>query len=98
MIGRSLGGFTIVRKLGAGGRGEGYLAEYRRTQRRVAIKILRAERSNEPEHAARLLTEARALSLIKHPGIVEIYDCDLADGRVYLVMELLDGESLASAL
>ena len=98
MIGRSVGGFTIVRKLGSGGMGEVYLAEHRRIHRQVAVKVLRAELSSDAEAAARFLTEARAMSLIRHPGIVEIYDCDLADGRLYLVMELLEGESLATAL
>src|SRR5262249_23229825 len=63
-----------------------------------AIKVLRPELSSDAEVTARFLTEARATSLMKHPGIVEIFDCDLVDGRVYLVMELLDGESLANAL
>jgi eukaryotic-like serine/threonine-protein kinase len=98
MIGRSLGGFTIVQKLGSGGMGEVYRAEHRRIHRQAAIKVLLPALSQDAEALIRLFNEARATSLIKHPGIVEVYDCDVADERAYLVMELLEGENLAAAL
>jgi len=98
MIGRSIGSYTIVGKLGSGGMGEVYLAEHRRMGRRAAIKFLLPSLSRDPDVVSRFFNEARATSVIKHPGIVEIYDCDVVDDRAYIVMEYLEGESLAGAL
>ena len=79
--------------------GEVYLAEHRNIARRAAIKVLRAEQSVRQDVVQRFFTEARAASVIKHPGIVEIIDCDVdVRGRAYIVMELLEGESLESLL
>src|SRR4030095_8342848 len=98
MIGRSIGSYTIVDKLGSGGMGEVYLAEHRRIARRAAIKFLLPSLSRDSDVVSRLCNEARATSLIKHPGIVEIFDCDVIDERAYIVMEFLEGESLGAAL
>jgi serine/threonine-protein kinase len=99
MIGESIGGYRIVAKLGEGGMGAVYLAEHRRIARRAAIKVLLPELSSNQEVVERFFTEARATSLIEHPGIVEIVDCDvLPTGSAYIVMELLQGESLGSYL
>src|SRR5262245_26191395 len=98
MIGGSVGGFTIVKKLGSGGMGEVYLAEHRRIDRKVALKLLLPSVSSDPRAMDRFFKEARATSSIKHPGIVEVYDCDLDGDRGYLAMELLAGESLLVAL
>jgi serine/threonine-protein kinase len=98
LIGRTIGSYTIVDKLGAGGMGEVYLAEHRRIARRAAIKFLLPSLSRDSDVVARFFNEARATSVIKHPGIVEIFDCDVVDDRAYIVMEYLEGESLAGAL
>ena len=79
--------------------GEVYLAEHRNIDRKAAIKVLRVEQSLRQDVVQRFFTEARAASVIKHPGIVEIIDCDVdAKGRAYIVMELLEGESLEGLL
>src|SRR5215831_9816746 len=98
MIGRVVGGYAIVKELGTGGMGKVYLGEHRRLGRRVAIKMLLEELARDPKICARFLNEARATSLIAHPGIVEIINCDLHEGRPYIVMELVDGESLATVM
>jgi serine/threonine-protein kinase len=98
MIGRTVGSYTLVEKLGQGGMGEVYLAEHRRIGRRAAIKFLLPSLTQDADVVTRFFNEARATSLIKHPGIVEIYDCDVIDEKAYIVMEYLEGESLAAAL
>jgi serine/threonine-protein kinase len=98
MIGRTIGSYTIVEKLGSGGMGEVYLAEHRRIARRAAIKFLLPSLSRDADVVSRFFNEARATSIIKHPGIVEVYDCDVIDERAYIIMEFLEGESLGSAL
>jgi eukaryotic-like serine/threonine-protein kinase len=98
MIGRTIGNYTLVEKLGQGGMGEVYLAEHRRIGRRAAIKFLLPALSQDADVVTRFFNEARAASVIKHPGIVEIYDCDVVDEQAYIVMEYLEGESLAATL
>ncbi|HZL19643.1 MAG TPA: protein kinase [Polyangia bacterium] len=99
MLGTRIGAYTIKRRLGAGGMGEVFLAEHRHLARSAAIKILLPEISHNPDLVARLFTEARATSSLRHPSIVEIFDCDvLPDGRAYIVMEYLKGQTLATTL
>ncbi len=99
MIGENFGGYTVVRHIGSGGMGAVYLAEHRRIERKVAVKVLLPEYSNNQEMLARFFAEARAASIIKHPGFVEILDCDVhANGRAYIIMEFLEGESLGACL
>jgi len=78
--------------------GEVYLAEHKYIARKAAIKFLLRDLSNSSELVGRFFAEARAASVIKHPGIVEVLDCDVHDGRAYIVMELLRGESLRDYL
>jgi serine/threonine-protein kinase len=79
--------------------GEVYLAEHQRIERRAAIKVLAPERTRDAEAVRRFFAEARATSLIRHPGIVEVYDCDVhRNGRAYIVMEYLDGENVGGRL
>jgi tRNA A-37 threonylcarbamoyl transferase component Bud32 len=97
--GDTLGPYTIVRRLGAGAMGEVYQARHRHMGRDVAIKLLRAELTEESDVVARFFTEARATAAVRHPGIVEIFDCDLhRSGRAFIVMEYLAGEDLARRL
>jgi eukaryotic-like serine/threonine-protein kinase len=93
-----VGGYTVIRLLGQGGMGQVYLAEHQRIARRVAVKVLLPELSANESVIERFFTEARATSLIRHPGIVEVLDCDVLDNQAYIVMEFLEGESLAGYL
>src|SRR2546429_9349256 len=99
MIGTNIGSYRITAKLGEGGMGEVFVGEHTRIDRRVAVKLLRPEASANPEVLVRFFNEAKATSRIRHPGIVEMLDCDvLPDGRAYLLMELLSGETLGQWL
>jgi serine/threonine-protein kinase len=99
MLGERFGSFKAVAKLGEGAMGEVYLADHQRIERRAAIKVLAPEGTHDAEMVRRFFNEARATSLIRHPGIVQVYDCDVhRNGRAYIVMEYLEGESLATRL
>src|SRR5437868_14733017 len=96
--GTKLGPYEIISPLGAGGMGEVYRARDARLGRDVAIKVLPQDVSANPDLRARLEREARAISALGHPNICHLYDVGTQAGTDYLVMELLDGESLASRL
>ena len=96
--GTKLGPYQIVAPIGAGGMGEVYRARDTRLNRDVAIKILPQHLSSNPDLKARLEREARAISALSHPNICHLYDIGSQDGTDYLVMELLEGESLADRL
>ncbi|MES1165520.1 MAG: serine/threonine-protein kinase, partial [Verrucomicrobiota bacterium] len=98
MIGTTLGSYAIVERIGAGGMGEVYLAKHRRIERKVAIKLLLPALSSDADIVNRFFNEARATSLITHPGIVQIYDCDVFENRAYIVMEYLEGANLNTVL
>ena len=96
--GTKLGPYEIQSPLGAGGMGEVYRARDTRLERTVAVKILPAHLSSSPELKARFEREARAVSSLNHPHICHLYDVGAQDGAEYLVMEYLEGESLADRL
>ena len=96
--GTHLGPYEIVSLLGAGGMGEVYRAFDPRLGRPVAIKILPAEFSADPERARRFETEARAIASLNHPSICTVHDIGEHEGHRYLVMELMDGEPLNTRL
>ena len=96
--GTRLGPYEIRDALGAGGMGEVYRARDTRLDRIVAIKILAPQLSSSPELKARFEREARAVSSLNHPHICHLYDVGEHDGEAYLVMEYLEGESLADRL
>jgi len=99
MAGEVFGSYRVVDEIGRGGMGAVYLAEHTLLGRQAAIKVLLREMSHRQELVARFFNEARAATAVKHPGIVEIYDFGYAgDGSAYIVMEFLQGESLASRL
>jgi eukaryotic-like serine/threonine-protein kinase len=99
MVGERFGSFKAVAKLGAGSMGEVFLAEHQRIERRAAIKVLVPEQCQDADVVRRFFIEARAMSLVRHPGIVEVYDCDVhRNGRAYIVMEYVEGETLARRL
>ncbi len=96
--GTRLGRYQILNPLGAGGMGEVYRAHDTRLDRLVAIKILPAELSRDPERRARFEREARAVAALNHPHICTLYDVSHHEEVEFLVMELLDGETLAARL
>jgi len=96
--GTKLGPYEIQSPLGAGGMGEVYRAKDTRLDRIVAIKILASHLSSSPELKQRMEREARAISSLNHPHICQLYDIGSQDGTDYLVMEFLDGETLAERL
>jgi eukaryotic-like serine/threonine-protein kinase len=99
MIGETFGNYRVTELIGEGGMGVVYLAEHPGIGRRAAVKVLRTGLTENPELTRRFFNEARAANAIRHPGIVEVYDCGtLSSGVSYIVMELLEGESLATRL
>jgi eukaryotic-like serine/threonine-protein kinase len=96
--GTKLGPYEIQSPLGEGGMGEVYRARDTRLDRSVAIKVLASHLSSSPELKQRMEREARAISSLNHPHICHLYDVGSQDGTEYLVMELLEGETLAQRL
>ena len=93
-----LGPYRIQAALGAGGQGEVYKAWDTRLDRTVAIKVLPAHLSSNPQFKERFDREARALAALEHPHIVKIFDICQYDGVDFLVMEYLEGETVAVRL
>jgi eukaryotic-like serine/threonine-protein kinase len=96
--GIKLGPYEIQSRLGAGGMGEVYRALDTRLDRTVAIKVLASHLSSSPELKQRMEREARAISSLNHPHICHLYDIGSQDGTDYLVMEFLEGETLAERI
>jgi Tol biopolymer transport system component len=96
--GTRLGPYEIVAPIGAGGMGEVYRARDTRLGRDVAIKLLPAEFSDDPERLRRFEQEARAVAALSHPHILVLFDVGTHEGSPYLVTELLEGESLRERL
>src|SRR5918996_611180 len=95
--GTQLGPYAVVSKLGDGGMGEVYRGTDTRLGREVAIKVLPAT-TQSPDALARFEREGRAIAALNHPNICTLYDVGTADGRPYLVMELLAGATLHQVL
>src|SRR5215467_12870437 len=96
--GTRLGPYEIVGAIGAGGMGEVYRARDTRLERTVAVKVLPAHLSRTEETRQRFEREARTISQLSHPHICAIYDVGSEQGTEYLVMEYLEGETLAERL
>src|SRR5271163_4061936 len=96
--GTKLGPYEIQSPLGAGGMGEVYRARDTRLDRTVAVKVLASHLSSSPELKQRMEREGRAISSLNHPHICQLYDIGSQDGTDYLVMEFLEGETLAERL
>jgi serine/threonine protein kinase len=96
LIGRTLGHYRIVEKIGEGGMGEVYRANDERLDRDVAIKVLPEAVAGDADRLARFEREAKVLASLNHPNIAALYGLEEHDGRNILVMELVDGEDLSA--
>jgi len=98
-VGTRLGDYEIAKKIGEGAMSEVYLAIHPTIGRRVAIKLISARLFADPDAKERFISEARAVAAIHHPGIVHVFGFGTyTDGRAYLIMEWLSGESLGARL
>src|SRR6266702_708209 len=96
--GSRLGPYEVLSPLGAGGMGEVYKAKDTRLDRTVAVKVLPRHLSASSEVRQRFEREAKTISSLSHPHICALYDVGNQDGTEYLVMEYLEGETLADRL
>ncbi len=98
MIGMTLGHYRVNEQLGRGGMGEVYTADDLNLNRKVALKFLPDAFSGDPERMARFEREARLLASLNHPNIAAIYGLEQAEGKRFIVMELVEGETLAQRI
>ena len=98
MIGRSLGHYRVLAKLGEGGMGEVYRATDTKLGRDVALKVLPSGMAANADRLERFRREAKALAALDHPGIVTVFSVEEADGVHFLTMQLIEGQALDSAI
>src|SRR5215510_14184377 len=98
LIGRELANYRIVSLLGRGGMGEVYLAEDKRLHRKVALKLLPAQFTNDAERVRRFKREAAAASSTNHPNILTIHEIGEAEGAHYIVSEFVEGQTLRALI
>ncbi|MEK6279030.1 MAG: protein kinase [Acidobacteriota bacterium] len=98
MIAESIAHYRIIEKLGAGGMGEVYLALDTKLDRKVAIKVLQPDSLAQENLKKRLLREAQAAAKLDHPNICAIYDVNEADSHTFIVMQYIEGETLAEKM
>src|SRR5262245_24911181 len=98
LTGRQFGDYQILAPLGAGGMGVVYAAEDTRLRRKVAIKFLPAASIGDERAKQRLFHEARAAAALDHPNICTVYDVGESQGQAFIVMQYVEGETLAARL
>ncbi len=98
LTGRTLGDFHILRRIGAGGMGQVYLARQTSLKREVALKLLRGELNTNLTALARFQAEAQAVAKLNHPNIVHIHQVGESDGLRYMVLEFVEGRNLRDYL
>ena len=98
LIGRELANYRIISLLGRGGMGEVYLAEDTRLHRKVALKLLPPQFTNDADRVRRFEREARAVSALNHPNIVTIFDIGQAGGLWFMATEFIEGQTLRQVL
>ena len=98
LSGRTLGEFEILRKIGAGGMGQVYLARQLSLKRQVALKLLRKDLAGNPTAMKRFQAEAEAVATLNHPNIVQVYGAGECDGLRYMALEYVEGRNLREHL
>ncbi|HUQ30822.1 MAG TPA: protein kinase [Pyrinomonadaceae bacterium] len=98
LIGKQIDHYRILETLGTGGMGEVYLAQDTRLGRKIALKLLPASFTNDPDRLHRFQQEARAASALNHPNILTIHEVGSLEGRPYIATELIEGETLRQRL
>ena len=93
-LGRYVGRYFVLRKLGEGGMGQVYAAYDEELDRRVAIKLLHRKLGASKTSHARMLREARAMARLSHPNVVQVHDVGMVDGQVFVAMEFVPGQTL----
>jgi len=94
LVGRTLGHYSVISVLGAGGMGEVYLARDTKLDRRIALKLLPAQYTQDPARIKRFEREARAASALNHPNIITIYEVSEVEGHHFIAAEYVDGRTL----
>ncbi|MDX1734225.1 MAG: serine/threonine-protein kinase, partial [Halioglobus sp.] len=98
IVGRTIGRYEIGEHIGEGGMAQVYRAFDPEIDRTVALKVLREEHSLDEERMSRFLKEGKAAGALTHPNIVTVYDVGDIDGAPYIMMELLEGQTLGDLL
>jgi serine/threonine protein kinase/Tfp pilus assembly protein PilF len=94
----TLSHYTIIKKLGAGGMGEVYLAQDTKLERKIALKVLLSEFVSNEDRLRRFIQEAKAAASLSHPNIAHVYEVGDADGVHYIAMEFIDGDTLTTRI
>jgi serine/threonine protein kinase len=98
MVGRTIGQYQFLERLGAGGMGEIFKAQDTRLNRFVAVKVLSTSNSGEPERRRRFIQEAQAASALNHPNIITIHDIVSVPDAEFMVMEYVAGKTLVDLI
>ncbi len=98
LVNRTVAHYSIIRKIGEGGMGEVHLARDLRLERQVTIKVLPEAFAKDPERLVRFEREAKLLASLNHPNVAAIHGLEVSDGQLFLVLELVEGETLAEPL